>query len=473
MKRMICYFLLCGLILVCIAGCISGQPGESTDPSGSTSLQGSQSQGTLDPGFTVPTYDLETLPTVEREKTGALIDYDPNRELYILTGQNDIIYYLGEGGVATYYGFLILSKKPLDISSMSVEVGIEHPYEVRIKEIDLEGIADCEEDAPPSSSDGNQFPYALYQCYQGKDFRKLAELEWELDYWRKVMSQCYSLQLEEKMTQEEVDVYKEKYEAAKAAYLTYRNAELEDYRTLEKADLPTFYVYYARIEFSPMNVDISAIPDEVLTEIAVTIGDQVYHQQIGQITLTSGKREVMDRVDWHNGIENVDDGILGWGDDPLPYNDGLHEVELYFHITADRYKTLTNLVLNNPAHRLEAVWIDLKPEGGSWSTYKWDLSEPFELYPGDEAKICVIYSDDYLDSFLGYATKLDGYLEYESDGETWYKVCNCYVSESMNYYALYALIFDGIDMESYYWDYYYVFQQAWRYDLEVDPFTKV
>lgn len=468
MKKLICYFMTCALILSILACCTVNEP---STPNPTTTMPQGSTTGTApeEMSFTPPA--MELMPVAEREKTGALVDYDPDRELYILTGQNDTIYYLGENCL-THYSFSIMSKKPLDTNSISVDLEIEHPYWITVGEVELEGIAECKDDAPPSKCSGDQFPYELYQCYQGKDFRKLAELEWELDYWRKVMSKCYSLQDKEMMTQEEVDIYKAKYEAAKAAYLTYRNAELEDYRTLKKAELPTFYVYYVFIQFDTVK-DTSAIPDEVITELAVTIGDRVYHQQIGRIMLMSGEREVMGRVDWRNNGENVDDGILGQSVGPLPYNDGLHVVAGYFHIVVDRYKTLTNLVLSNPAHRLEAVWIKLRPEGGKWSSYKWDLSEPFELYPGDEVQISIIYSDDYLDSFVGYTTKLDGYLEYESDGETWYKVCNCLVSESMNYYALYAMIFDGIDIESYYWDYYYVFQQAWRYDPEEDPFIKI
>lgn len=468
MKKMICYFLACALFLLCLSCCTMADQSTPATPTETTAPLGPSS--TVELPFELPV--KEPLPTTQREKTGPLVEYDPNRELYILTGHNNIIYYLEEACI-THYSFSIISKNPLDVDKMSVDIAIEHPYTVKISEAEMEGIAYSEEGEPPTYCKGNQFPYELYQCYKGKDFQKLAELHWNWKYWIQVMSRCNALLEQEVITQQVQKAYYAQFKTVMQDYQDYLKAELDEYRTLKKTDLPTFYVYTVRIHFREPGAEVSSIPDEVFTEISVTIDDQVYNQQIGQIALVSGKRVVMDQVDWHNDFENADDGILGQSMGPLPYNDGLHYAPNYFHITVNRYKSLTNLVLDNPAHQLEAVWIALKPEGGSWSTYKWDMSEPFELYPGDEVMIGVIYRDDSLESFLGYQTKLDGHLEYESDGKTWYKVCNCYVSESMNYYALYALIFEGIDMESYYWDYYYVFQEDWRFDPEVDPFAGV
>ena len=463
MKKMLCYFSVCAVILTFLACCTTKEP--TINNATTTVPQTATTDTSGEMPFELPPQN--PIPTTQREKTGALVEYDPNRELYILTGHNNIIYYLGEACI-THYSFPIISKNPLDIDSISVDIAIEHSYTVKIREISMDGIADSEEGELPAECKGYQFPYELYQCYKGKDFQKLAELHWNWQYWIQVMSMCNELIEEEAITQELWDSYYTQFQTVYGAYQDYLKAELEEYRALKKEDLPTFYVYSVRIYFDP---NAEPKPNETFSEITLTVGEQTYYQQIGQITVTNEKRTVMDQVDWHNDYENADDGIFGQSMGPLPYNDGLHYAPNYFHITVDRYKALTILALDNPAHQLEAVWIALKPEGGSWSTYKWDMSEPFELYPGDEVQIGIIYRDSSLEGFLGYQTKLDGHLEYESDGKTWYKVCNCYVSESMNYYALYALIFEGVDLESYYWDYYYVFQEDWRFDPEVDPFV--
>ena len=113
MKKMLCYFLLCAVVLGLIAGCISLPPVSTpTEPSSSVLLQtptnGQTTQPTTQnnqqtnpgptgpqqttPGPTEPEFELKPLPTVEREKTGLLVEYDPNRELYILTNKNEIIY---------------------------------------------------------------------------------------------------------------------------------------------------------------------------------------------------------------------------------------------------------------------------------------------------------------------------------------------------------------------------------------------
>lgn len=466
MKKMICYFLVCTAILALIAGCVYNGTNEQSNPTlvaTAPEVSGSHTEPST-PELTLP--EKAPLPVAEREKIGELIDYDPDRELYILTGYNDCVYYLPFSGVAVH-SFYIFSKNPLDLDSIHVDVPIQHPYTVSVKEKVMEGIVLPDDDS--SGYRNTRFPYELYQCYQGKDFQKMAELKWDLEYWRAMNISQYHWLEDELITQDQANAINAQYYTALDAFESYRDAELEAYTSLKKEDIPQFYVYFVMIHFGLANID--HIPDETFTEIDVTIGGQVYKQQVGRITLKSGNLAVFDQRDWYNNGENVDDGIIGSGNYPLPYNDGIHTINTYFHIKADCYKTLTNLVLDSPAHQLEAVWIEIMPEGGSWHTYKWDLSEPFELYPGDDVIINVTYRDDCLADYLGYRTKLYGYLEYESDGKTWYKIAECSVDCTMNLYVLYALIFDGIDMESYYWDYYYLFEEAWRYDSTLCPFA--
>lgn len=465
MKKMICYFLACALFLLCLSCCTMADQSTPATPTVTTAPLGPSS--TVELPFELPV--KEPLPAAQREPSGPLVEYDPNREIFILTGENNIVYYLGES-VGTFYSFKIFSKEPLNVDAINVDIPVEHSYSLVVSEKELEGIPYCAEGELPADCSYNQFPYELYQCYQSKDFGKLADLHWNWKYWIRVMSICNMLYEREEITQQMRDAYYAQFQTVIGDYRECLKEELEGYSALKKEDLPQFYVYNVSIHFDPFD---QSKPDESFTEITLTIGDQVYQQNVGQITLLNGKRDVMDQVDWHNNRENVDDGILGQSIGPLPYNDGLHYVPSYFHITVDQYKSLTNLVLDNPNHQLEAVWINLKPEGGTWTAYKWDMSEPFELYPGDEVKITIIYRDETLKSFLGYQTKLHGHLEYETNGKTWYKVSNCYIAAGMNYYALYAMIFEGIDLESYYWDYYYIFEEQWRYDPDTDPFVHI
>ena len=462
MKKILLYMFSCLLILSILASCTEDRP---------TKPQNDPTVCQTKPTETIPELELPEkvpMPVVDREKTGALIEYDPNRELYIMTGYNDCVFYL-QLSSDSCYGFYIFSKNPLDVSSISVDIPVVHPYVVSVKEIEMKGVASPDDNS--SNYEINQFPYELYQCYQGKDFHKMAELRWELEY-RRLFNSSRKWWLDEKLiTQEQADAIHAQFSVANTAFESYRDAELEAYYSLKKENLPQFYVYYVTAYFQVFDID--HIPDETFTELTVTIGDQIYQQQVGQITLKSGNLAVFDQRDWVNDGYNADDGIIGYGDYPLPYNDGTNTINTYFYIEkVDRYKTLTRLVLDNPNQKLEAVWIQLKTQDGTISTYKWDMTEPFELYPGDEAVIYITYHDAYMDDhYLCYRTKVYGYLEYETDGKTWYKIAECSVDNTMNLYLLYAIIFDGLDVESYYWEYYYLFAEPWNIDSEICPYN--
>ena len=465
MKKMIIYILACLLILSVLSNCTQTAPtGTVINPTGIGAS--SVSNGSVSNDETIPDFEFPQkapLPVAEREKTGSLIEYDPNREMYIMTGYNDCVYYLALGGDIAYH-FYIFSKKPLDTECISVTLPIERAYSVSVEEKALGSIASYS--VGNAACEKNQFPYELYQCYQGKNFRELAELKWDMEYWYALSASCNRWLDEEVITQEKADDILAKYNASAKVYENSWKAEMDSYYALKKEDLPKFHVYYISAVFDRTD---KTLPDETFTEITVTIGDQVYQQQVGQITVKSGNLEIFDQRDWFLDIYNVDDGILGVGNYPLPYNDGVHTVHFYFNMEkVDRYKTLTRLVLDNPNQELLAVWIELITDGGKRSYCKWDMTEPFELYPGDQASIHITFKDKYMDnSYLGYYTKVNGYLEYESDGKTWCKISECALPSTMNYYMLYAIIFDGIDLESYYWDYYYLFEEPWRIDSDI------
>ena len=274
MKRMICYFALCALILGCIAGCLSVEPEKSTEPSGNASVQGTA---------TLPDVALNTLPAA---------DWD----LYILTGTNEIVYYTSKAN--NHYGFYIYSKEPLDVYSIEVTLPISHGYEVSVKECTLGGIqadvdAGARDDEHLFSSDS--FSYPLYLAYRDMDFAKLALLREE---WRALYAQYeaggYTEQwLNGELTREEYEQLREPHETAKAEYDAALNAQWEDYLALTAEDLPPFYVYHVGIAFSYQTIEA----EESFTQMEISIGDQVYHQPIGKITL-KGELEAPAPIDW-------------------------------------------------------------------------------------------------------------------------------------------------------------------------------
>ena len=470
MKRMICYFFLCALVLACIAGCISEPPVSTpTGPSGSASLE-NPSNSQTEPEFTIPTYELEPLPVIDREKAGPLVEYDPDRELYILTGQNDIIYANGWGN--NTFVIYIYSKQQLDPESISVEVPISHGYDVRVREIALGGVQLVSETVRMKESyyDADAFTYPLYLAYMGKDFHKLAQLQDEADQLLHLVNKSssefgYSDMLHNgEITFEQYELLRSPYTNAEEEYEAYQNAEWEDYLALKRSDLPQFYVYYIGIDFDYFK---EVEQEESFTQVEVTIGENTYVQDVGKVTLIE-EWELPAPLDWRLDGYNVDDGVLGEGSAPALYNDGIHCVTGLFSFDADRYKLLEELVLLNPAQKVERVWLSITPASGKAFNVEWDMSEPYEIYPGDNVWVYVAYSEESMDT-VGYQTVLDAYLLYTTDGESYCKKAHAVTPINQQHYYAYAVLFDGLDLESYYWDYYYRFFEAWRYDPEEDP----
>lgn len=467
MKRMLCYFLLCALILGCIAGCISA-PTDTTGPSDPASMEGTKgTQGTLDPDFTVPTYDLETLPTIDRDPIGTVPSVDPEQEIYILTGKNDIIYANRWSNNA--FSFKIFAKKPLDVNSISVTLPISSYYRIIVSEKKLGGIQELDVGVRMDERyyTADTFTYPMYLAYRGKDFRKLAELKVKFEQLRELTSDYGGMLYREEITKEEYNVLMQPYWDAQQEYEDYLNAEYQDYLALTKADLPQFYVYTVMVSFTNLG-DLGAKleKEETFTQIEVSIGDETYVQDIGKVTLIEDW-ELPAPLDWETAYDCVA-GIMGSANSPMPYNDGIHCIKTYFHFTADRYKLLEELVMLNPVQKVERVWLQIKPESGGWYVEEWDMSEPYEIYPGDEVIVYAAYRDESLNTF-GYQTMTDAYLLYTTDGESFCKFSHSDIGIGGSNYLWYAILFDGVDLEGYYWDYYYQFFEPWRLDPEEDP----
>lgn len=463
MRKIVCLGVVLMLLFCAFAGCEQNDPAKNTTVNGDVTTNGTGGQpisGTNGQQESLPATNSQpdtppdtqpsvpavvVPPTTPQDPGNTVIPFDPDREIYILCGEN---YYTIYGGVSTNksIGIYIYSKSELDINSISLKLSAQTAYTVSVGELELNGIVD-EEQGPTVFRE--QFSYALYQCYMGKDFAKL----WELEKAYKASYVAYF---------EKYEITMDEYLAAEQAYKSYRDAELESYYLLTTADLPQFYVYYATVNFKRGDV-----VEETVTEAKLCIEDKSHTLALGTIRLTNERPPYPAPLDWYNDGGEAYDGILGSGNSPLPYNDGIHRIQSYFSFTAEHAMVLTDLQLDNPNHQLVAAWIELAGASGGAIYEKWDMSEPFLVMPGDRVRIHIAYRDNGVNSF-SYATKVWGYLIYEWDKGTSCKLSECIVrtASNMNLYEMYALIFEGLDLESYYRDYYYPKYESWRYELD-------
>lgn len=457
MRRFVCLSIAVVMLLLAFVGCVENDPAKSAATDGNwttvdTNMQrptgtGGEVNNTTGNNPTEPTKPIGPTdpvvvvpPTSPKNPVDTVIPFDPDRDIYLLCSDMNLTIYKPVSSMRSI-SLYIFSKGELDVNTISLELSAQSDYVISVGEIALDGIVNG------STAQRTQFSYELYQCYMGKDFAKL----WELEnaYWA-----CYDAYFNKR------EITSEEFHAAEEAYVSYRDAERESYLQLTKADLPNFRVYYASASFIGEN-----FVEEVITEGQLRIDDQIHNVTFGEIRLTKERPEYPAELDWYNGGGFAYDGILGSGNSPLPYNDGIHRIEVYFSFTTDHYMLLTDFKLDNPNHKLEAVWIEMVSPGGFSYSGLWDMSEPFELMPGDRVMIHIAYRDKTLHS-LSYATKVWGYLIYEWDEGTSCKLSECDVrtAAASNFYEMYALIFEGLDLESYYRDYYYPKYESWRYD---------
>lgn len=437
MKKWFCVFLTAVMLVCALTGCGEVVPGNPTiDPTGDTWPSS-------------PEQTVNIAPTAPAEPMNPVAEYDPDREIFILCGQNSMTFHQKHGYVRGYW-FYIFSKEALKESDISVSVQLETAYTLDVRELPLEGIVQDEELSvfalAPGTYKSEQFPYWLYAAYRGMDFQKLYQLR------EKKISTSNSYQNGTGTLEEAV--------LADEAYTNYYRQYEADYVALSEDMLPQFHVYQVMINFDINILQGTDFVDECFTAMDITIGNQLYHEEIGEIWLKQ-TRKLPAELDWYIWDASVDDGVLGYANGPLPFNDGLHKVESYFAFRAEGNMTLTDLILEEPRQELVKVWVKIVTQDGFTSAIDWDLKEPIEIYEGDAVTVDIAYREDTMES-MGYNAKVWGCLLYDHDGITYCKLSESHLTRQYNYYEIYAMVFHGLDIESYYRDYYYPAYESWR-----------
>ena len=135
MKRMICYFLACVVIIVLIAGCVTNQPTNNTSTT---------------------TLPEETKP----EKGSSLVEFDPDRKIYFLCETSlDMYEYMT---LTARFSFSILSKEALD--QITVSIPTSHPYTVEQFDVEIPRATEY------MQSKGHTMKFYVYEAYRGVDF---------------------------------------------------------------------------------------------------------------------------------------------------------------------------------------------------------------------------------------------------------------------------------------------------------------
>lgn len=376
MKRIIT--ILLALVLLC--GC-TAVPEQTTEP----------------PQTTESTHQA-AVPTSPANPGCSLVDYDPERQIYIDFTNVDRDIYLMHSW-SPFVRFRVYSLEPLDPAQMSVYLPIQTSYElIPVEQIGPSG----ERDTDGQYLDTN-YPHYLYAQYCGVDWNDseaLAAIEW-------------------------------------------------DFRQNTVWALPEFYVYLVEIK-----LDTAHGYEEAFQELELTIGEEVYPVRFGELRL-------------HPDVQTVEEQTCDryteamkflWGEPDEPWSSGLLEAQVC-SFTAKEDLTVNSLAFPGMERDILDVFVTIFNEESAFD-YAWSMTDPIFLSKGDTIQIRLRFREEAARE-LNYVTSINSIVEITHPAGTGSMFFETLLERVNNDYVMHAVVFDGLDMEPYYRDYYYA-QPSWR-----------
>lgn len=409
-------FLAC-LIMLSLCGCASGEKQPQETENALPSVTG--------------------MPKVENPGN-ALVDYDPARELYILCENVHLDIYASSGFGMLY--FYIFSRAPLEADSISVEIPIETNYDVSVFEYPAAELRQTEATALKDGQSLGQvsgsglFPYYLYQCYAGVDFSKIGSLR--------------------KGAQEAEGNHMPGAAGLSDQWYAMVNEEIPNFMKLKAEELPEFYVYSVDIVFPG---DPEKTQEESFHSMDVTIGDKTYHKEIGEVNFISGDLPLRAPV---SGLQYTPEFLQQsytsmMGTTQHPYSDGIGQ-DTILSFTAQENMTLTGFQMVDRFTEILDLQLIIESASGASKDIFWDGASPIDAAAGDKITLILYYKNPNM-AGLWYETEMYAELDYTTGGAEQCILASRHLvpAYTLNKHELYAIIFDGLDMEPYYRDYYY------------------
>lgn len=352
--------------------------------------------------------DPDTVFTTPRNPGSSLIEYDPDRQIYFSCRNLDYDIYL-DMSCTPFLSFWILSKDALNIDTIQADIPIQNRYSILYAECYDEYLGQLSTDDAIENGYYIFRPY-LYQCYWEKSWEDGED-----------------------------------------------SALLEAYSRLKPQDLPQFHVYYVTIMFEK-----TVGGDEAFQDITLTIDGKDYPLHIGEIRLHE-EATVNYPIDWVLEDGGITSQTLMPYCYPQLYNDGIDQLAPAFAFTAAYDMELLDLYLLDPNIEILDVRLVINSQKGTSMDFYWDRISPVYLEQGDQVMIYIYYRDERQAS-LDYMAKAWPVLDYKCEQGYYSAFTECTLCRELNLYELYAIVFDGVDLESYYRDYYFPKYESWRQD---------
>lgn len=378
----------------------------------------------------------------ERDSAEVLVGKNPC-DIYFATG-ND--YYDLYAAASWMPGpeITLLSREEIDPETIQVSLDIQTPYTVYVTQQEIDRslstyeIQEVDGVRQVTMTDAGFFSLYLYQSYAGMDWKALGEAY--ADYFA-TMDQY-----------ENGEVELDQLKAAGAAYDNKATEYVEDYMGLEVSDLPRFYEYTIQVFIS------EAEKEETFTSVEVTIGDTVHNVEIGQVILKPTPEQNLEAFEYLCPV-----GSPPYFISTFPYGEGIAQCQYEVFYTEEPL-TLTGLdYWENTMSTAEVVDVTVvladsrdNIGGGNGVEIPWDGTTPIYVEQGKYVTLFFTVQDPRMQE-INYHSKLYPVLEFDCQGSRWETACDLVMYRNYNdIWLLYALGLDGMSLESYFNDYYYV-----------------
>lgn len=371
----------------------------------------------------------------------SLIEYDPDREIYIHCSNVQTTGYMGQSGY--WLPLTIYSKEHLIPEDIRVEMDAQNDYRINYISENVAGRdTQYNQFGDIFTSDSSYYPYHLFQVRQGTDFTLAGHL-WglylnppefgteEYEAMQVLIGEKTPWQAHEELMQE----------------------HWESYLAMTPENIPEFYVYNLNLEF---NGSI----EESIQEMTFYVNDVPYKVSIGNLHLVP---EGIPQTYPLSDAVYMDCAVL---DVPSVnyYGNGMASFTAFTFTATDAMK-LKELKFPNGDATLVSASLFIT-SGGMTVESSWDGKSEVLLYPGDMVDMHIVVQSPHLHG-IHYHIDLLYELFMTVEEEPYCLSHQVSISSFYaNYHEIYAMVFEGLDMESYYRDYYYAKSEMWRSEHE-------
>jgi len=423
LKKILC--ILLGMLI--LTGCAVTAPTEPTE--GST------------PGATVSENYLENVKAaanVIRYDAEPLIEYDPNREVYISMSNQDYVYYPDctlNGNVA-----IIITREHYDVSDIQVNIPMQTEYQVR--------ISDLTESCTVASYNSKEPGFGL-QLYQ---YIAMQEVGWqEICEMQAYANAAMLLMRQNTGNPQEYQAYEAIYKEYSDSYQNILAKYEEEFKSLPQEKIPQFSAYHVSIDY------FGAPPQtETVTEVEFIIGGKSYIQKVGKWTMHDTlPKELYDPDNQNIGLKQED--ISRGAITSSPY---LGEY-LYLNetITFKAQEDLTITGIRQMGTQVNLLGAEVSVSGQARRF--WEMDQPIEVEKGDRVAMDLYVKDD---RFSEYEVCLCTYfiMDYQIRNKSCSMVMSCGMLRiHMDVWDTYLMAFEGIDIGEYYTCYFDPMQHIW------------